>query len=119
MHHDKATVIDGGFASQLSLHVGDRVDGDPLWSARFNATNTDAVLQSHMDYLKAGAKIIRTNTYQTSVDGYRMYLNLNEIEAVALIKDTVKLAHISKENYLRENGGAGKLKLLISVICKR
>lgn len=111
MQFDKVTVIDGGFASQLSVHVGDRVDGDPLWSARFNATNKDAVLQSHMDYLKAGAKIIRTNTYQTSVDGYQKYLNLNRTEAIALIKDTVKLAHIARETYMKENedADAGKI----------
>lgn len=30
----KVLVIDGGFATQLTVHVGKSVDGDPLWSAR-------------------------------------------------------------------------------------
>lgn len=30
----KVLVIDGGFATQLTVHVGKSVDGDQLWSAR-------------------------------------------------------------------------------------
>lgn len=48
----KVKVIDGGFATQLSVHVGESVDGDPLWSARFNATDPSSVIQSHYDFLK-------------------------------------------------------------------
>lgn len=50
----KVTVLDGGFATQLALHVGDRVDGDVLWSARFNHTNPDAIIQTHCDFLHGG-----------------------------------------------------------------
>lgn len=51
VNEKKIIVIDGGFSSQLSKHVGDMVDGDPLWSARFNATQPDAVVQTHLDFL--------------------------------------------------------------------
>ena len=47
-----AIVIDGGFATQLTVHVGTRVDGDPLWSARFNATDPNAVIDTHIDFLE-------------------------------------------------------------------
>lgn len=52
MTKDNVFVIDGGFSTQLTLHVGNQVDGDPLWSARYNATNPTAVIQSHLDFLE-------------------------------------------------------------------
>lgn len=104
MSPGKMIVIDGGFATQLSVHVGDRVDGDPLWSARFNATNPNAVIQTHLDFLKAGADAILTNTYQASVEGYMQYLGLTENESIELIKATVKLAHAARAMFLKEAG---------------
>jgi homocysteine S-methyltransferase len=85
-------VVDGGFSTQLSKHVGP-VDGDPLWSARFNYTNPEAIVRTHMDFLEAGADLILTNTYQASVEGFSEHLSLTHDESVELIKTTVKLAH--------------------------
>jgi len=100
----KVLVIDGGFATQLTVHVGKSVDGDPLWSARFNATNPNAVMQTHLDFLNAGAEAIITNTYQASVEGYNEYLNYNTDQSIKLIKDTVKLAHIARSTFLSSEG---------------
>lgn len=97
-------IIDGGFATQLSVHVGESVDGDPLWSARFNATDPTAVVDTHLDFLKSGAEAILTNTYQASVEGYTKYLELDEEKSLELIKSTVKLAHIARKKYLKECG---------------
>lgn len=98
------SVIDGGFATQLTVHVGKHVDGDPLWSARFNATNPNAVMQTHLDFLQSGADIIMTNTYQASVEGYMEYINLDEEQSLELIKDTVRLAHLARNKFLQEQG---------------
>lgn len=51
-------VLDGGFSTQLSHYVGDIIDGDPLWSARFLATNPEAVQQAHLDFLNGKKKNI-------------------------------------------------------------
>lgn len=93
-------VIDGGFSTQLARYVGSNIDGDPLWSARFNAVNPEAVIQSHLDFLESGAEIILTNTYQASIEGYQEYLNLDRTESCELIKSTVKLAHIARDKFL-------------------
>lgn len=97
------TVLDGGFATQLSVHVGKHVDGDPLWSARFNATNPNAVYKTHLDFLEAGAQCIMTNTYQASIEGYGEYLDLSEAASIQLIKSTVKLAHMARTKHLAES----------------
>ncbi|XP_059617368.1 uncharacterized protein LOC132262201 [Phlebotomus argentipes] len=96
-----ATVIDGGFATQLTQHVGDRVDGDPLWSARFNATDPEAVKKVHRDFLEAGAELIRTNTYQASIGNYMKHLGLSEEAAISLIQDTVGFAKEARDEFAR------------------
>lgn len=45
-------ILDGGFSTQLVKYVGPNVDGDPLWSARYNATKPKDVIQTHLDYLR-------------------------------------------------------------------
>lgn len=45
-------VLDGGFSTQLSCHVGHVIDGDPLWSARFLHTHPDEVVSTHLDFLR-------------------------------------------------------------------
>lgn len=98
----RVLVKDGGFGTQMTVHVGNSVDGDPLWSSRFNATNPSAIISTHLDFLQNGADIILTNTYQSSVEGYMEYLELDEEQSIELIRNTVRLAHIAKERYLTE-----------------
>ncbi|XP_037924047.1 homocysteine S-methyltransferase 1-like isoform X2 [Hermetia illucens] len=98
-------VKDGGFATQLTVHVGEQIDGDPLWSARYNGTNPNAVMQTHLDFLEAGADVILTNTYQASVEGYMEYLDLDEEQSIELMKATVQLAHVARSTYLTTQGG--------------
>ncbi|CAH2000058.1 unnamed protein product [Acanthoscelides obtectus] len=98
----KITVLDGGFATQLSCHVNDPIDGDVLWSSRFIATNPEAVIKAHLDFLRAGADVIITNTYQSDVDLYAKYLNITRDEAYNLIKKAVELAQIAVKRYQEE-----------------
>lgn len=99
---EKVMVIDGGFASQLTQHVSTAVDGDPLWSARFNATSPNAISETHLDFLNAGADAILTNTYQASAEGYMRYMDLNRQESIDLIKATVQLAHVARARFLSQ-----------------
>uniref|UniRef100_A0A1L8E2J7 Putative cysteine s-methyltransferase n=1 Tax=Nyssomyia neivai TaxID=330878 RepID=A0A1L8E2J7_9DIPT len=99
---NRLMVIDGGFATQLTVHVGHSVDGDPLWSARFNSTNPSAIVKTHLDFLQAGADAIITNTYQASVEGFMEHLDLDEEQSVELIKSTVRLAQLARNKFLAE-----------------
>ncbi|CRK88409.1 CLUMA_CG002188, isoform A [Clunio marinus] len=112
---DRVTVIDGGFSTQLMLNVGVQIDGDPLWSARFNSVQPDAVVKSHLDFLENGAEIILTNTYQASVEGYTKHLNINREESIDLIKKTVKLAHNARDNFMQINSNT-ELPLIFASI---
>lgn len=49
-------LLDGGFATQLSCHVQQPIDGDVLWSSRFLATDQEAVIDTHLDFLRGKFK---------------------------------------------------------------
>ncbi|XP_055539269.1 uncharacterized protein LOC129726502 [Wyeomyia smithii] len=95
-------VIDGGFSTQLATHAGQAIDNDPLWSSRFNVTNPNAVIETHLDFLRAGSDCILTNTYQASIEGYMDYLDMNEEDSLKLIKTAVELAKLARSQYLAE-----------------
>lgn len=103
MTSKRIIVIDGGFSTQLATHIGQpALDKDPLWSSRYNATNPNAVIETHLDFLKAGADCILTNTYQASIEGYMDFLDLSEEQSIKLIKTTVELAKLARTRYLAE-----------------
>ncbi|XP_024945830.1 homocysteine S-methyltransferase 1-like [Cephus cinctus] len=98
-------ILDGGFSTQLTTHVGPNVDGDPLWTARFLVTNPEAVFATHLDFLRAGADIIQTNTYQASITGFVQYLGISKEESLQLIYNAVDLTKGAVETYLEEIKG--------------
>lgn len=102
-------VLDGGFSTQLVTHVGDIIDGDPLWTARFLATNPKAIIATHLDFLRAGADIILTNTYQASVDGFSKYMNMSEEESLNLFCKAVDYAKEAVNLYQKEIKGEGNV----------
>ncbi|CAD0202929.1 unnamed protein product [Chrysodeixis includens] len=100
-------VLDGGFSTQLSCHVGTTADGDPLWSARFLQTHPEDVVATHLDFLRAGSDIIMTNTYQASIGGFVKHLGVTPEEGYSLIKLAVELAKRARVTYLEERHVAG------------
>jgi homocysteine S-methyltransferase len=46
------TLMEGSFGSHLRKYVGDRLDGDPLWSARILATDREKCIFTHRDLVK-------------------------------------------------------------------
>lgn len=95
-------VLDGGFSTQLATHVNDTIDGDPLWTARFLVTNPNAIISTHLDFLKAGADIILTNTYQASIDGFSKYMNITEEESLDIFSKAVDYAKEAVNLYKKD-----------------
>lgn len=77
MASEKPLILDGGLGSLL-FSRGTFVKGDPLWSARcLTSAESDGrrqLRQAHLDYLAAGAHIIRSNSYQMSIEHLRKCL---------------------------------------------
>lgn len=98
----KIKVLDGGFSTQLSTHVGEKIDGDPLWTARFLVTKPNAIFTTHLDFLRAGADIIQTNTYQATIDGFVKYLGISKEKSLEIIRRAVDHAKDAVNTYDKE-----------------
>lgn len=97
-------IVDGGFSTQLSDYVPG-VDDDPLWTARSVVTNPEAVQQTHSDFLEAGARVILTNSYQISCQGFNKYLDLDVKSTTDAIQSSVKLAKCAVNKSGKQGNG--------------
>lgn len=60
---NEIVILDGGFSGQLKKHVHQQIDGDALWTARYLVTNPDAVIQTHLDFLRGTYYLKYTHTH--------------------------------------------------------
>ena len=89
-------ILDGGLSNVLEDFGCDL--NNELWVANLLNTNPEAIIKTHLAYLKAGAQIISTSSYQATIPGF-MKLGFNEHESKALILKSVELAHIALQRY--------------------
>lgn len=98
---DKIRVLDGGMGSLLSSR-GFKIDKDVLWSARVLVDHPQAIVEAHKDFLKSGAEIIETCSYQASLHSLQKYLNMSLQESEQVVKNSVKLARQAIEEFCKE-----------------
>lgn len=85
----RAVVLDGGLATHLETR-GHDLSGE-LWSAALLTTDPGAVRDAHADYLRAGAEVLVTASYQASVAGFA-HVGLDRAQALALLARSVDVA---------------------------
>src|SRR4051794_3714131 len=86
---DGPVVLDGGLATELEAQGHDL--SDPLWSARLLLEDPEAIVAAHTAYLRAGAEVVITASYQASFEGFGR-LGLDARAAAALLRRSVELA---------------------------
>lgn len=77
----------------------------PLWSAKALISNPDVVKNIHKDYIKAGAEIIRTNTFRTNKRtlekcGIKNQDNKLTQKAVDLVRTAIKESDTDRQVYI-------------------
>ena len=82
-------VLDGGLGTHLAT-LGHDVSG-ALWSARLLRTDPGALRQAHLDFLRAGAEVLLTASYQASVEGFAS-VGLDRADALRLVAGSVRVA---------------------------
>jgi len=92
-------ILDGGLATTLEER-GHDLD-DPLWSARLLLEDPAAIRGVHEDFLRAGADVITTATYQASLPGLAAR-GLGKEAATALIETGVDLAREARDRVMDE-----------------
>ncbi|GAA0410676.1 homocysteine S-methyltransferase [Streptomyces luteireticuli] len=82
-------VLDGGLSNQLEAQGCDL--SDALWSARLLADDPGQIERAHAAYVRAGARVLITASYQASLEGFARR-GLGRTEAEALLRRSVVLA---------------------------
>uniref|UniRef100_A0A0E0M7T1 Uncharacterized protein n=1 Tax=Oryza punctata TaxID=4537 RepID=A0A0E0M7T1_ORYPU len=94
-----AAVIDGGLATELEANGADLKDA--LWSARCLFTCPDLIRKVHLDYLKAGASVLITGSYQATIQGF-LSKGFSQEESESFLRRSVELAREARVIYLEK-----------------
>lgn len=87
-------VLDGGLSNQLEAQGCDL--SDELWSARLLADDPREIETAHAAYVRAGAQVLITSSYQATFEGFERRGVARE-EAAGLLARSVELARTAGE----------------------
>lgn len=104
-------VLDGGLATQLAAAGHDL--SDHLWSARLLYDDPDAIVDAHLAFLRAGAQVVITASYQATFDGLAK-IGLDDAATTALLQRSVTLAQRARQR-ASDAGIGGPLWIAASV----
>ncbi|KNE84281.1 MULTISPECIES: homocysteine S-methyltransferase [Streptomyces] len=100
---DGPVVLDGGLSNQLAAQGCDL--SDPLWSARLLADDPGQIEAAHTAYLRAGARVLITASYQATFEGFARR-GLGRAETAELLRRSVRLARRAVERNEVERSAA-------------
>ena len=109
---DRPIVIDGGLATELEAQGYDLADA--LWSARLIRDDPSAVEEAHLAFLRAGARVVETASYQASAEGFEA-AGLSASEAEELLVRSVRLARSACERFAAERPDAPRPLVAASI----
>ncbi|MFJ6145036.1 homocysteine S-methyltransferase [Streptomyces anulatus] len=95
-------LMDGGLSNQLEAQGCDL--SDALWSARLLADAPEQIEAAHLAYLRAGARVLITASYQATFEGFGRY-GLDRAGTEALLARSVELARGAADAARRADPG--------------
>ena len=87
-------VLDGGLSNQLEAQGCDL--SDALWSARLLADGPEQIEAAHAAYVRAGARVVTTASYQATFEGFGRR-GVGRAETERLLARSVELARAAAE----------------------
>jgi len=106
-------LIDGGLSTALE-EAGHKLDGR-LWTARLLVDDPEAIVAAHLAFLRAGARVLVTSSYQASVEGF-VAAGVRLEEAIELVHATTALAIEARRRFADEEpAGAADVLIAASV----
>jgi homocysteine S-methyltransferase len=87
-------IIDGGLSTELAAAGHDL--SDHLWSARLLRDEPQAIVQAHLAFLRAGATVSTTASYQATFEGFARS-GIDRAETEKLLTRSVELAREAGE----------------------
>lgn len=101
----RVVVLDGGLATQLEAQGCDLTDR--LWSARLLVEDPEAIVAAHLAFLRAGARVVTTASYQATFEGFAAR-GIGHDEAAGLLRRSVALASLARDRFRAERASAGE-----------
>ncbi|MEE1735859.1 homocysteine S-methyltransferase [Streptomyces sp. BE147] len=95
-------LLDGGLSNQLEAQGCDL--SDALWSARLLADAPEQIEAAHLAYVRAGAQVLITASYQATFEGFERY-GIGRARAEELLARSVDLAGSAADAARRESPG--------------
>ncbi|MEV7682737.1 homocysteine S-methyltransferase [Streptomyces sp. NPDC088341] len=95
----ETVVLDGGLSNQLAAQGCDL--SDELWSARLLADGPGQIEAAHAAYVRAGARVLITSSYQATYEGFARR-GVERREAAGLLARSVELARHAGESVEHE-----------------
>lgn len=105
--NQEVIILDGALGTELEERGYD-VSGK-LWSAKYLLKNPRIIQYLHSIYLRSGADILTTSSYQATVQGLTDF-GLSEKEALDIIALTVTLAQQARDEFWRTLSDEEKAK---------
>ncbi|MFI5805945.1 homocysteine S-methyltransferase [Streptomyces sp. NPDC051561] len=91
----RTVVLDGGLSNQLESQGCDL--SDALWSARLLADDPGQIEAAHTAYVRAGAQVLITSSYQATFEGFAQR-GVRRAEATGLLARSVELARAASRS---------------------
>jgi homocysteine S-methyltransferase len=82
----------------------DYISSSPLWSARAVIEDSESVVNAHLAFLRAGAQIIQTSTYQCSFETFER-AGYTRADACRIMLRSVELAATARYRFHAERAG--------------
>lgn len=114
---DKIVILDGDFQAELHRHLKPALQKEEqAITLKALVIDKEAVIQTHLAYLRAGAQIIRTNTYRVSLSSVRENLKISQSYGLPIISQAVELAKQAVKMYCDEMPGSSKAESRLPLI---
>ncbi|MBT2383758.1 homocysteine S-methyltransferase [Streptomyces sp. ISL-11] len=97
-------VLDGGLSNQLAAQGCDL--SDTLWSARLLADDPAQIEEAHAAYVRAGARVLITSSYQATFEGFARR-GIGGQEAAGLLRRSVELTRRAGTPQRKRGAGEG------------
>jgi len=100
-------VLDGGLSTELERR-GHDISGQ-LWSARLLHDAPEAVVAAHAAFLRAGAQVITTASYQATPEGF-VRAGFTAADGMEMLRRSVKLAQRARDQVAAEAAMNGSVE---------
>lgn len=112
MEQQGCIILDGALATELEHRGADL--NDDLWSAKILLEQPALIYQVHLDYLKAGADIITTASYQATFEGLAKRGYTNQ-QAIQIFQLSLQLAQRAVDDFWSQSENqVGRIKPLVA-----